>query len=135
MAAALTLTGIKQSFYDLVGSASILAALGASSASVILKQALRAPHPVAPFIAVAYGAMPGERQDVRTLYPTLWLYDDDIQGWARLNALTTIVEAIFVLDCIPYCETQYAGGISEEVTDEALHRPAIAMRYQVKGRF
>jgi len=131
---ALTITSIKQSFFDIgAANSAIVAALGAGAAGWILKTALRSPHPTAPFVAIAFGAMPGAREDVRTLYPTLWIYDDDVYGWTRINALATLIDQAYTFDCIAYCHT--AGGAGEELTDGALNRPAIPMRYQVRGRF
>lgn len=134
--AALTLSSLKVAFMAvLTSNSAVLAALGAGSSSVILKQALASPHPAAPFIAVAFGPMTGDTEDVRVLYPTLWLYDNTQYAWGRLNPLTTIIEAAYPRDAIAYCDTRYAGGIGEEITDAALQRPALAMRYQVRGRF
>lgn len=134
MAAVLTITSLKQSFFDIgPANAAIIAALGAGVSGWVLKTALRSPAPVAPFVAVAFGAMPGALGFVRTLYPTLWLYDDDAYGWARLNALATLIDQAYTEDCIAYCHT--AGGAGEEATDGALNRPALPLRYQVRGRF
>lgn len=131
--AALTITSLKQSFFSVgPANAAVLSALGAGAASWILKQQLRSPHPAAPFVAVAFGPMPGH--DVRTLYPTLWLYDDDAYGWTRINALATLIKAAYTEDCIAYCHTAGDPG-GEEVTDGALERPTMPMRYQVRGRF
>lgn len=131
---ALTITSLKQSFFSVgTANAAIVGALGAGAAGWILKTALRTPHPVAPFVAVAFGAMPGSREDVRTLYPTLWLYDDDAYGWTRINALATLIDQAYTEDCIAYCHTQ--GGAGEESIDGALDRPVLPMRYQVRGRF
>src|SRR5689334_353195 len=137
---ALTLTGIKTSFYALLKSdsagATVRAALGGGSDSVLLRRGLSLTLPAAPFLAITFGPMTGVREDVRTLYPTIWLYDDPTQDWVRLNALTALIEAVYVKDSIAYCDTTYAGGVGEEITDAALQqRPALAMRYQVRGRF
>jgi hypothetical protein len=132
----LSLVSLKTAFMAvLTSNSALLAALGAGASSVILKQALRAPQPRAPFIAVAFGGMSGGREDVRTLFPTLWLYDDDPYAWTRLNSLAALIEAALTQDSIAYCYTNYAGGIGDEITDTALQRPALAMRYQVRGRF
>ncbi len=134
MAAAPTITSLKQSFFDVgAGNAAIVAALGAGVSGWILKTALRSPLPAAPFVAVQFGAMPGAKEDVRTLYPTLWLYDDDAYGWTRLNQLVTLIDQAYTTDCIAYCYT--AGGAGDEVTDGAMERPALPMRYQVRARF
>jgi hypothetical protein len=131
---ALTITTLKQSFFDVgPANAAILAALGNGAASWIPRTALRSPAPTAPFVAVQFGAMPGAREDVRTLYPTLWIFDDDLYGWTRINALSTLIDQAYTEDCIAYCHT--AGGAGEELTDGALNRPVMPMRYQVRARF
>lgn len=136
MAAALTITTVKAAFYAVLTSDSaIVAALGAGASGAILRGAFRAPHPVAPFAVLGFGTMTGARQDVRTLFPTLWLYDDDLYAHVRLNALAALIEAAYTSDCIAYCDTRYAGGIGDEITDAAVQRPALSLRYQVRGRF
>lgn len=138
--AALTLAGIKNSFYAMLKSdsagVSVRDALGAGANSVILKNELGGVLPAAPFVVVAFGSFTGEREDVRTLFPTLWLYDDSIYKWGRLNPLTALIEAVYTQESIAYCYTNYAGGIGDEFLDTALgSRPALPMRYQVRGRF
>ena len=138
--AALTLASIKTAFYAVLKSdsagAAVRASLGAGSAGVLLRRGLSLTLPVAPFLVITFGPMTGAREDVRTLFPTVWLYDDPIQDWARLHALAALTEAVYVDDVIAYCYTNYAGGIGEEVIDAALQqRPALALRYQVRGRF
>ncbi len=132
MGAALTITSLKQSFFDVgKNNAAIVAALGAGVSGWVLKTALKSPHPAAPFVAVAFGPMPGP--DVKTLYPTLWLYDDDAYGWWRINALHNLIKAAYTEDCITYCHT--AGETGEEATDSGFNRPTMPMRYQVRARF
>lgn len=113
----------------------VRAALGAGAASVIPVDALRGALPAAPFIAVGFGPVNGAPlRDLRILYPTLWLYDDAGQRWYRLNDLAALVEAAFPEDGLTAAITRMAG-LGQEFTDEALNRPALAMRYEVKGRF
>jgi hypothetical protein len=138
--AALTLGGIKAAFYAVLKSdsagTSVRASLGAGAGGVLQRRGLSLTLPVAPFLAITFGPMTGAREDVRTLFPTVWLYDDPTMDWARLHALAALIEAVYVDDVIASCYTNYAGGIGEEVTDAALQqRPALAMRYQVRGRF
>ncbi len=132
----LSATSLKQAFLAAItADAAVLAALGAGAASVITTEGLRGTLPAAPFIAIGYGPLTGAAQrDVRTLFPTVWLYDDAGQRWFRLNALAALVEAALPEDCIAYAETRLAG-LDAEITDNALNRPALAMRYQVKARF
>ena len=137
---ALTLASIKTAFYAVLKSdsagAAVRASLGDGANSVLLRRGLSLTLPAAPFLAITFGPMTGVREYVRTLFPTVWLYDDPTQDWARLNALAALVEAVYTDDAIAYCHTSYAGGIGEEIVDAALQqRPALAMRYQVRGRF
>ena len=136
MAAALTITAIKQAFYAVgLANTAVLAALGNGAASWIQRKDLRTPAPAAPFVALTFGPTPGAALDVRTLFPTLWLYDDDAYAHVRLNSLAALIEAAYPTDAIAYCYTSYAGGIGDEITDATLQRPALALRYLVKGRF
>ncbi len=137
-----TLGSIKSSFYALfksdTGAASVAAraALGAGATSVLLRKGLTLTLPPAPFAVVTFGPMSGQAGFVRNLAPTVWIYDDPQYEWARLNALAALIEAVYTDESIAYCYTNYAGGIGEEITDAALQsRPAMAMRYQVSGRF
>lgn len=138
MSAPLTVSSVKTAFYLLPKSdsagAPIRAALGAGGV-MTTRQFRLTPQAHGPLIVVRFGPLTGARQMVRTLYPTLWLYDDAQQDWSRLNALTDLIEPIVTEDCIAFCDTRYATGISDEIIDATVTRPCLAMRYQVRGRF
>lgn len=138
MSAPLTVSSVKTAFYLLlktaIAGAPIRAALGAGGV-MTTRQFQASPQAHGPLIVVRFGPLTGVRQMVRTLYPTLWLYDDAQQDWSRLNALTDLIEPIVIEDCIAFCDTRYATGISDEITDATVTRPCLAMRYQVRGRF
>jgi hypothetical protein len=137
-----TIVTLKEDFYNVLKtstaapSVAVRAALGAGATSIIPREDLRAASlPTAPFIAVAYGPMPGTREDVRTLFPTLWLYDDAGGRWRRINTVAALVDAAYPFDILPYADVRLAPGYGEELTDYSLARPTMAMRYTVKARF
>lgn len=138
MSAPLTIRSVKSAFYLLFKSdsagAPIRTALGAGGV-MTTRQFQLTPQALGPMIVVRFGPLTGVRQLVRTLYPTLWLYDDAQQDWNRLNDLAGVIEPILTEDCIAFCDTRYATGISDEAIDATVKRPCLAMRYQVRGRF
>lgn len=139
----LTIGSIKQSFWlllksDSAGSAA-RAGLGAAGSSVLTRKQWQQLTPInlptRPVAVLEFGPSPGKRYDVRNVLPTWWLYDDPQYEWGRLNVLQALIEALYDLDSIAYCYTNYAGGIGDEQLDPSLSLPALAMRYQVRGRF
>lgn len=136
----LTVPSVKASFWNVLkadaAGASVRAALGAGANGILVRRQLAAlPHPTAPFLVIQYGPVTGARGDVRTFFPTWWLYADSGGDWYGLNALAALIEAAYPEDAIAFCDTRLAGGVSDELIDAALARPALAMRYQVRGRF
>ena len=141
-----TQQSLKQAFFALIktdsaGSA-VRAALGAGATSVLSQRqfeaAVSSGLPTAPFMVLRFGPVTGQAFDMRTIFPTWWLYDDAVQGHYRLNALAVLIEAVYAAEDnhpIVGCHVAYAGGIGDEVTDERLARPALSMRYQVRNRF
>lgn len=136
----LTVRSVKSAFWNVLmtdtAGAAVRAALGASSTSILTRRGVAGTLPVAPFIVIQYGPVSGKAGFTRSFFPTWWLYDDATRDWNRLNDLAALIEAAYPDDALAYCYTNYAGGIGDEVTDATLGgRPAIAMRYQVSGRF
>lgn len=138
MSAPLTISSIKTAFYLLLKSdsagAAVRDALGAGGV-MTRKQLQASPQAAGPLLVIHYGPVTGAREFVRTFYPTWWLYDDAQLEWNRLNALTTLIEAVYTTESIAYCDTRYATGIGDEQIDATVTRPCLAMRYQVRGRF
>lgn len=139
----LTIASIKTAFWlllksDSTGSAA-RAGLGATGSSVLTRKQFQQLSPTRlptrPIAVVEFGAAPGQRQLVRNVLPTIWLYDDPIYDWERLNAAQVLIEALYVEDAIAYCSCNYAGGVGDEQLEPSLSLPALAMRYQVRGRF
>lgn len=125
---------VKRDFYTLVSAGAAFATVRASC-RVIPAADLTKTLPAAPFLAVGYGPLTGIAQDVRTLFPTLWLYDDAAQGWYRLNTIAALIEAALDAEgLLPGCEIALAGT-DRETTDGALKRPVLPIRLTIKGRF
>lgn len=136
----LTVSSVKAAFWNVLktdaAGAAVRAALSAGANGILARRQLAAtPRPAAPFIVLQYGPVTGAAGMVRTFFPTWWLYADSGGDWYGLNALATLIANAYPDDAIAFCETRLTGGISDEVTDTALARPALAMRYQVRGRF
>lgn len=141
---------IKQAFYALIKTDSagtaVRAALGNGASSVLTRRQFEtaAPSglPAAPFMVLRFGPVTGQAFDMRSIFPTWWLYDDAAKGHQRLNDLAVLIEAVYSTnDNYPFSGiysgswANYAGGLSDEITDDRLARPALSMRYQVRNRF
>lgn len=139
----LTIASIKTAFWLLLKSdsagAAARAGLGNGGTSVLTRKQFQQLAPVnlptRPIAVVEFGPSPGQRGFVRNVLPTIWLYDDPLYDWERLNAAQVLIEALYADDAIAYCATNYAGGIGDEQIDPALGLPVLAMRYQVRARF
>lgn len=134
----LTLTSVKAAWYTLIASGSALSAARATlgAGGVMTRKAWKKnPTAVGPLIVVQYGPVTGQQGYVRTFYPTLWLYDDGGYEWERLNPLADLIEVAITPEAIAYCDTRYSTGIGPEVIEDALGRPALSLRYQIRGRF
>lgn len=140
-----TIASIKAAFWALLksdpGAAAVAAraGLGAGASSVLTRAQFRqlgvAALPARPIAVVEFGEAPGKPLDVRSVLPTIWLYDDRAEDWERLNAEQALIEALYTVDSIAACYTTYAGGVGREQIDPATELPALALRYQVIGRF
>lgn len=140
MSAPLTVRSVKSAFFSLLkidsAGQAVRDALANGAQSVLTYASFRAsPQAPGPMLVIRYGPVTGARELVRTFYPTIWLYDDGQKNWNRLNDLTSLIEPLYHTESIAYCDTRYATGIGEEITDPTVNRPCLPLRYQVRGRF
>ena len=125
-----TIHSLKTAFWNVLTQDSAGAAVRAATPRIYRK----AQAATGPFIVVTFGPSPGG--DVRTIYPFVWLYDDEGEMWFNLGALGALVEQAYRTDdVIPHASIQFNGYAEEKIDLAFGNRPALAMRYTVKARF
>lgn len=110
------------------------AALGAGGNSIIPASKLnRDALPVAPFLALRAGPIPGARHQVRNAFFAWWVYDDPINEHWRINGILPLIEAAYPKEAIAFCATELVS-IDQELTDHTLGRTVRAIRFVVRTR-
>jgi hypothetical protein len=100
--------------------AAVRAATGPGTAGgVIPTHLLRAPLPARPFLCSRAGVISGQSDAMRGVVLTWWIYDDPGQGYARINALITLIAAAYPLNALPWGETKITL-VGQEGEDEKL---------------
>lgn len=109
--------------------------LGGGSPSVIPAALLRKDSlPPRPFAAMRGTAVGGATLDMRAVTVTWWIEDDLVQGYARINALITLLQPAYRADAVRWGRTE-VSGIGPEVKDDGLDLNArsVTVTYYRRG--
>jgi len=114
-------------------------ALGSGASSIITRDTLDPfSLPTPPFLVLASGQVSGAYAwETQRMYPAWWLYDDPVQGFARIDALIPLIDAAIPPDdptVIPYCEVRRAGATQPIYDSKLGDRPTRSLPYQITWR-
>lgn len=136
----LTPAQLKSAFFNVLYSDSAgtatRAALGAGASSVIVREALTATLPAAPFIVLHWNSQPSggpRNRGIKTYYPTWFLYDNLSYRQSRLDPIQALIEAAYPEDGISMCYVDFLPV--RDLFDSAINgMPAKSMPFQVRTR-